>query len=119
MVLATLSTAASFPRKGCAPFFLATGAVLSAAGLFVLCARSCVGAAAMAAASKLKAPILRIDFIIVVNGFSCSIRRPIATKSPPADKPELFTIADLPGSFSQQHGYILDRKSTRLNSSHL
>src|ERR1035437_10146065 len=112
MVLATLSTAASFPWKGCAPFFLAAGsflataAFLSATGIFVLWARSCAGVPTMAAAKRLKAAIFNTDLIIVINGFSCSIRRPIATKSPRAGKPDLFTIADLPGSLSQQRGDV-------------
>src|ERR1035441_1671824 len=108
MVLATLSTAASFPRKGCAPFFLvagsflATAAFLSAVGTLVLWARSCAGVPARAAARRLKAAIFNTDLIIVIDSFDCSIRQSIATKLPPAGKSNLFTLADPPGSLSQQ-----------------
>src|ERR1035441_8857864 len=60
MVLATLSTAASFPRKGCAPFFLvagsflATAAFLSAVGTLVLWARSCACSTRSAAMRRSK-----------------------------------------------------------------
>src|ERR1017187_2785493 len=113
MVLATLSTAASFPRKGCGPFFLvagsffATAVFFSAAGTVVLWGRSCAGVPARAAARRLKAAIFNTDLIIVINGSSCSIRQSIATKLPPARKPNLFTIADPPGSLSQQRGDVL------------
>src|ERR1035438_8337832 len=113
MVLATLSTAASLPRKGCAAFFLvagsffATAAFLSAAGTLVLWARSCAGVPTRAAARRLKAAIFNTDLIIVINGSSCSIRQSIATKLPPVGKPNLFTIADPPGSLSQQRGDVL------------
>src|ERR1035437_5739965 len=113
MVLATLSTAASFPRKGCAPFFLlagsflATEAFLSVEGTLVLWARSCAGMPARAAARRLKPAIFNTDLIIVIDGFGCSLRRPIATKLPPPGKPNLFTLADPPGSLSQQRGDVL------------
>src|ERR1035438_5776015 len=92
MVLATLSTAASFPRKGCGPFFLvagsflATAAFFSAAGTLVLWARSCAGVPAKAAARRLKAALFNTDLIIVIDVSICSIRQPIATKLPAAEK---------------------------------
>src|ERR1035441_5978661 len=113
MVLAALSTAARLPWKGCADFFFAvesflTGAAcFAAAGLLVVCARSCTGMPAIAAASTPTAPTLNIDLSITFVGSSRQIRQPIATRLPQAGNPNFCTLADLPSPLRQQSRYIL------------